>query len=196
MLNNKFLSVFRSSCMCRIPTQTYCKILLSICVAMCMCIPCNIYVALGARGLSQNHKTVLCTTMVTETIQYYTENDCKNVFLLLLDASKVFDKVMFHMLFNELIKKNVSTKIIKLLLYMYTNQDCDVQWDGAHSSMFKIFNGVKQGSVISPLLFALYIDGLFLLLKQLGRGCHVGLTYAGALGYADDIALVAPSLIV
>ena len=49
-LNNKFLSVYRSSCMCRIPTQTYCKILLSMCVAMCMCIPCNIYVALGARG--------------------------------------------------------------------------------------------------------------------------------------------------
>ena len=37
--------------MCRIPTQTYCKILLSMCMAMCMCISCNIYVALGARGL-------------------------------------------------------------------------------------------------------------------------------------------------
>ena len=51
MLNNKFLSVYRSSCICLIPTETYCKILLSMCVAMCMCIPCNIYVALGARGL-------------------------------------------------------------------------------------------------------------------------------------------------
>ena len=39
--------------MCRIPTQTYCKILLSMCMAMCMCISCNIYVALGARGLSR-----------------------------------------------------------------------------------------------------------------------------------------------
>ena len=48
--------------------------------------------------------------------------------------------------------------------------------------------------MISPLLFTLYIDSLFLLLKQLGLGCHVGLTYAGAFGYADDIALVAPSL--
>ena len=145
-------------------------------------------------GFKSKSSTVLCTTMVTETIQYYTENGCKGVFLLLLDASKAFDKVVFHMLFNELIKKNVCTKIIKLLLYMYTNQDCDVQWEGAHSNMFKIFNGVKQGSVISPLLFTLYIDSLFLLLKQLGLGCHVGLTYAGAFGYADDIALVAPSL--
>ena len=126
-------------------------------------------------GFKSKSSTVLCTTMVTETIQYYTVNGCKGVFLLLLDASKAFDKVVFHMLFNKLIKKNVCIKIIKLLLYMYTNQDCDVQCDGAHANMFKIFNGVKQGSVISPLLFTLYIDSLFLLLKQLGLGCHVAL---------------------
>ena len=54
MLKNKFFSVYKSSCMCRIPTQTYCKILLSMCMAMCMCISCNIYVALGARGLNMD----------------------------------------------------------------------------------------------------------------------------------------------
>ena len=35
---------------------------------------------------------------------------------------------------------------------------------------------------------------ILLLLKQLGLGCHVGLIYDCAFGYADDIALVAPSL--
>ena len=40
----------------------------------------------------------------------------------------------------------------------------------------------------------MYIDELVLLLKQSGLGCHVGLTYAGPFGYADDITLVAPSL--
>ena len=38
------------------------------------------------------------------------------------------------------------------------------------------------------------MDELFLLLKKSGLGCHVGSTYAGAFGYADDIALIAPSL--
>ena len=35
---------------------------------------------------------------------------------------------------------------------------------------------------------------MFQRLKQLGLGCHVGMTYAGAFGYADYIALVAPSI--
>ena len=35
---------------------------------------------------------------------------------------------------------------------------------------------------------------MFLLLKESSIGCHVELAYAGAFGYTDDIALVAPSL--
>ena len=64
------------------------------------------------------------------------------------------------------------------------------------SEPFTISNGVKQGVVISPLLFStcIYIDNLFKELKQLGLGCHVGPTFAGAFGYADDVALIAPSL--
>ena len=64
------------------------------------------------------------------------------------------------------------------------------------SASFGISNGVKQGGIFSPLLFSLYIDELFLLLKESALGCHVGLTYAGAFGYVDDIlgALVATSV--
>ena len=65
---------------------------------------------------------------------------------------------------------------------MYTNQLYDVKWGDEKSASFGISNGVKQGGVISPLLFSLYIDELFLLLKESGIGCHVGLTYAGAFG--------------
>ena len=43
--------------MCRISTQTYCTKLLCMCVAMCVFIYCNIYVALGARGLIKSYCT-------------------------------------------------------------------------------------------------------------------------------------------
>ena len=72
---------------------------------------------------------------------------------------------------------------------MNSNQLCHVKWGDESSGSYSVSNGV-----ISPLLFSLYIDELSLFLKQSGLGCHVELTYAGAFGYADDIALVAPSL--
>ena len=76
----------------------------------------------------------------------------------------------------------------------YTNQSCYVKWGNEHSDSFNVSNSVKQGGVISPLLFSRYIDQLFSQLEHSGLGCHVGASYAGAFGYADDIALVAPSM--
>ena len=38
------------------------------------------------------------------------------------------------------------------------------------------------------------MDALIERLKRNAIGCHVGPVYAGAFGYADDVALVAPSL--
>ena len=111
-----------------------------------------------------------------------------------LVITKAFGKVSYKILFDILLKKNVCPRIVNLLYYMYSNQLCHVKWGDETSASFSISNGVKQGCVISPLLFSLYIDELFLFLKQSGLGCHVGLTYAGAFGYADDIALVTPSL--
>ena len=52
-------------------------------------------------------------------------------------------------------------------------------------------HGVKQGGVLSPVLFCIYIDGLLTKLSESGVGCYMG--FLGALGYADDIVLIAPS---
>ena len=59
--------------------------------------------------------TVLCSTMVNETVQYYTENGGKPVYVLLLDASKAFDKVAYNVLFNELRDRSMCPHITKLL---------------------------------------------------------------------------------
>ena len=86
-------------------------------------------------------------------------------------------------------------RIIKLLYFMYnTNQSCSVKWGNKQSVYFKILNGVKQDGVISILLFSCYIDNLFTQLQHSGLGCHASCSYVGAFRYADDIALLAPSL--
>ena len=53
---------------------------------------------------------------------------------------------------------------------------------------FTVQNGVKQGGVFSPVLFAVYMDCLFKRLEERGVGCHMGNHFVGCLGYADSVA--------
>ena len=55
-------------------------------------------------------------------------------------------------------------------------------------------NGVKQGSIISPILFTIYLDILLERLKNNGVGCYIGDKFVGALAYADDLVLMSPSV--
>jgi hypothetical protein len=43
--------------------------------------------------------------------------------------------------------------------------------------MFNVFKGVKQGVVLSPILFSLYIDELLISLEKPGVGCQLGNRY-------------------
>jgi len=45
----------------------------------------------------------------------------------------------------------------------------------------------------SPVLFCVYIDGLLTALASANVGCYIGRNYVGALAYADDLVLTAPS---
>ena len=77
---------------------------------------------------------------------------------------------------------------------MYKNQKLQVKWNNHYSQQFEVTNGVRQGGVLSPLLFSVYVDELLDKLKQNNTGCHIGHHFMGALGYADDLILLCPSV--
>jgi len=52
---------------------------------------------------------------------------------------------------------------------------------------------VKQGGVLSPVLFSVYIDGLVQALSSSKIGSYIGGTFTGVLAYVDDIVLMVPS---
>ena len=57
---------------------------------------------------------------------------------------------------------------------------------------FSVSNGVRQGSVLSPYLFAVYLDSLLVDLSNSGVGCYWGCCFVGEFTYADDVVLLAP----
>ena len=73
---------------------------------------------------------------------------------------------------------------------MYTNQSLNVRWGTCVGDKFKVTNGVKQGGVLSPTLFSVYMDDLFERLQKRGVGCKMGNYFVGCLVYADDLTLL------
>jgi uncharacterized membrane protein len=76
---------------------------------------------------------------------------------------------------------------------MYVNHTTRVTWNGIFSERFAVRNGVKQGGIVSPVLFCIYFDGLLSALNKAGIGCFIGNFFVGALAYADDLVLLAPT---
>eukprot|EP00914_Ancora_sagittata_P012591 GHVO01024206.1.p1 GENE.GHVO01024206.1~~GHVO01024206.1.p1 ORF type:complete len:131 (-),score=10.07 GHVO01024206.1:442-834(-) len=76
----------------------------------------------------------------------------------------------------------------------YKSQKVRVKWNECCSSEFLMKNGVKQGGILSPLLFTMFMDELLSKLKSLSIGCNISGRFAGTVCYADDLTLLSPTL--
>ena len=68
-----------------------------------------------------------------------------------------------------------------------------IRWGDCISSPFRVSNGVRQGGILSPYLFNVYMDDLSRLLNCCNTGCMSGDTIINHLMYADDLVLISPS---
>lgn len=143
-------------------------------------------------GFKSGKSTNMCTMVLKETISYYINNGSR-MYCTMLDVSKAFDRVEYCKLFRLLIARNFPPIIIRFLLDLYTRHVSSVQWNGVSSGTFCVQNGVKQGGVLSPVLFCIYFDNLLNNLAACNTGCYMGKCFVGALAYADDLVLLAPS---
>ena len=68
-----------------------------------------------------------------------------------------------------------------------------VRWGATTSTQFTVSNGVKQGGIISPILFNVYMDDLSIALNSSGIGGYLGAAFLNHLCYADDLCLISLS---
>ena len=96
-------------------------------------------------------------------------------------------------MFTFIKKLGIPEKIRNIIKGMYTRTKAKYIFGEIETEWVKLERGVRQGCVLSPLLFALYTEELASRLGDKGIGVKIGNNRLGVLLYADDIILMAES---
>ena len=110
-----------------------------------------------------------------------------------IDAEKAFDRVDRSLLWHQMTQIDCGGKLLKACQEMYSDFKCCLRINHDLTDWFPSHYGVKQGCLISPSLFAIYINTLADELRDLGIGARMGVNVIPFLFYADDLVLMADS---
>ena len=111
------------------------------------------------------------------------------VYIAFIDFTKAFDRIKLDCLWRLLEKTNINKRYIRLLKSTYDNSTASIKTDIGIFRPVKILKGVKQGDILSALLFCIVIATFILEAEsECKSGFSIGGQLLSNLTYADDIA--------
>ena len=123
------------------------------------------------------NSTDMCIFTLKSVIKYYTKQKSSVYTCCSIDATKAFDRVSHWVLFSTLIKAKhpIAHCQSYCILVSNTVYMCS-KWREISSTYFNLSNGVRQGEVLSPKLFAMYmyVDELSLDRAICKSRCYIG----------------------
>ena len=114
------------------------------------------------------------------------------LYLLFIDFKQAFDSLDRNVMWKILSSYGIPKKILNIIIGLYRSGKCRVVHRGKLGRWFTVDSGVKQGCVLSPLLFLLVLDWV---MRKVNTGCR-GIQWTlterlGDIDFADDLALMA-----
>lgn len=116
----------------------------------------------------------------------------KKVFAFFVDLKAAFDNVKREVLWTIMEKKGIDKRLISRIKKIYEEMILVIRCKDVCTDKFWIWKGVRQGCVLSPLLFNLYIADIDKEINKRGiEGLAVGGNRIWTIAYADDIVILA-----
>ena len=93
-------------------------------------------------------------------------NEKGRLFCACVDLKRAFDSVLLNGLWFQLHNIGINAKMLRIIKDMYNKVKTCVRGCNSYSDFFDCVVGLKQGEVISPMLFSLFIEDLELFLQN------------------------------
>ena len=115
-----------------------------------------------------------------------------SLYVVFVDFEKAFDSLHRASLWKILRHYGFPQKLVSIIKSLYKNFQCQVIHNNQLTEPFKVETGVRQGCILSPMLFSLAIDWLMRRVTQdKKQGIQWTLTSVlEDLDYADDLGLL------
>ena len=114
----------------------------------------------------------------------------RKLYACFIDYEKAFDRVFHAKLMEILLNVDIHSKDRRIIQNLYWEQTASVKTGSGMSDTFNVKRGVRQGCVLSPILFNIYTDRIF---REGLCGIKLGEEVFSNLRYADDTVLIAES---
>lgn len=138
-------------------------------------------------GFRRGYSTTDNIFNLCSIIDLFLAKERGKLFCFFVDFKAAFDSIDREALFYKLFNLGVSNKFINILRGLYKDTESYVWCPGGLTEGFRTINGLKQGCLLSPLLFSLFIDDLQ---SNLGGGVNIDDLNIKILLYADDVVIM------
>ena len=143
-------------------------------------------------GFTEGRSPTMASLILTEAISEAKATRTP-LYVASLDAKKAFDVVDHDRLRIKLFNTGINRRIWDIIDDLYVGGQEVIRIGGMHSRQYAVRQGVKQGGILSPSLYKLYISDLLEGLREARMGLTIGSIYLGTPACADDVVLASSS---
>ena len=144
-------------------------------------------------GFVSGNRTSDAHIIINNLIRKYCHKRNSKIFSCFIDFSKAFDTIPRDLLLKKLLSYNIKGKFFNIIRNIYTNDKACIKIRDQRTELFEINRGVRQGCVLSPLLFNIFLSNFVKQVDLTNGKVKLGDTEIASLVWADDIVLLAES---